>query len=66
MRPPITTRDTSNCLSRSYSTNSNNGTIKNIYTRDNEALTPGGSSGGSAVAVATDQCDAYVTKVAGR
>ena len=34
------------------------GPVKNIYTRDGDALSPGGSSGGSAVAVASGLCDA--------
>lgn len=40
--------------------NSFYGPVRNIYTQDGEALSAGGSSGGSAVAVATGQCNAYV------
>lgn len=43
---------------RSHSTNSTHGPVKNIYTAEGEDLSAGGSSGGSAVAVATGQCDA--------
>ena len=43
---------------RSHSTNSICGSVKNIYTQDGDYLSAGGSSGGSAVAVATGQCDA--------
>lgn len=43
---------------RSESTNSIYGAVKNIYSQDGEILSAGGSSGGSAVAVATGQCDA--------
>ncbi|KAL6718290.1 Trimeric GatFAB AmidoTransferase(AdT) complex subunit [Lecanora helva] len=46
-------------LQRTYSTNSIYGPVSNIYVRDSEALSAGGSSGGSAVAVRTGQCDAY-------
>ncbi|KAL2038734.1 hypothetical protein N7G274_008492 [Stereocaulon virgatum] len=42
----------------SHSTNSIYGPVKNIYTQDGDHLSAGGSSGGSAVAVATGQCDA--------
>lgn len=42
----------------SESTNSIYGAVKNIYSQDGEILSAGGSSGGSAVAVATGQCDA--------
>ena len=42
---------------RSHSTNSIYEAVKNIYTQDGDALSAGGSSGGSAVAVATGQCD---------
>lgn len=45
-------------MTRSDSTNSIYGAVKNIYTQDGESLSAGGSSGGSAVAVATGQCDA--------
>lgn len=45
-------------LIRSHSTHSRYGAVKNSV---NNKLTAGGSSGGSAVAVATGQCDAYVT-----
>ena len=45
-------------LKRSNSTNSFHGAVQNIYTQDGDALSAGGSSGGSAVAVATGQCDA--------
>ena len=34
--------------------------MKNLYIQDGDHLSAGGSSGGSAVAVATGQCDAYV------
>lgn len=34
------------------------GAVKNIYTREGDALSSGGSSGGSAVAVASGECDA--------
>ena len=43
---------------RSHSINSTHGPVKNIYTEEGENLSAGGSSGGSAVAVATGQCDA--------
>ena len=40
----------------SHSQNSASGPVKNVYTRDGQPLSAGGSSGGSAVAVATGQC----------
>ena len=43
---------------RSHSTNSVYGAVKNVYTQNGDDLSAGGSSGGSAVAVATGQCDA--------
>lgn len=43
---------------RSHSTSSTHGPVKNIYTEEGEDLSAGGSSGGSAVAVATGQCNA--------
>ena len=43
---------------RSDSTNSIYGAVENIYSQDGDSLSAGGSSGGSAVAVATGQCDA--------
>ena len=42
----------------SDSTNSMHGAVKNLYTQDGDFLSAGGSSGGSAVAVMTGQCDA--------
>lgn len=42
----------------SDSINSIYGAVKNSYTQDGGSLSAGGSSGGSAVAVATGQCDA--------
>jgi aspartyl-tRNA(Asn)/glutamyl-tRNA(Gln) amidotransferase subunit A len=48
-------------LCRSHSNHSRFGVVKHIRTGLNgEALSPGGSSGGSAVAVASGQCYAYV------
>jgi aspartyl-tRNA(Asn)/glutamyl-tRNA(Gln) amidotransferase subunit A len=49
----------------SYSTNSHFGPVKSSFSiggqaGEEESLSAGGSSGGSAVAVATDQCYAYV------
>jgi len=40
--------------------NSTWGSVKNNHTLGDDVLSAGGSSGGSAVAVATGQCDAYV------
>ena len=49
-----------NQIESSDSVNSIHGAVINPDTRDGEALSAGGSSGGSAVAVATGQCYAYV------
>lgn len=43
--------------------NSHFGMVKNHIQAGDDTLSPGGSSGGSAVAVATDQCRAYDTHV---
>lgn len=45
--------------SRSHSTNSAFGPTRNYITIDGQSLSAGGSSGGSAVAVATNQSHAY-------
>lgn len=46
---------TTDYMRRTYSTNSNYGYVSNFYQRDGETLSAGGSSGGSAVAVASGQ-----------
>lgn len=47
----------------SNSLNSIYGPVQNWYTRDGEFVSAGGSSGGSAVAVATRQCHELVLSV---
>lgn len=44
----------------SHSTHSHFGPVKNYFETVDGSLSAGGSSGGSAVAVATDQCYAFV------
>ena len=43
-------------LHSSHSTNTRYGAVQNVYNIDGAPLSAGGSSGGSAVAVATGQC----------
>lgn len=47
-------------MDRSNSTHSHFGVVKSSIRSGDNALSAGGSSGGSAVAVATGQCHAYV------
>ena len=47
----------------SDSTNSIHGAVHNLYMRDNDFLSAGGSSGGSAVAVASQECHECVLPV---
>ena len=47
---------------RSHSTNSYFGPVRNRNSSDGETLSAGGSSGGSAVAVATHQRELYVVR----
>ena len=44
---------------RSHSTNAKGGYVHNPHSKAGQPLSAGGSSGGSAVAVATNACDVY-------